>query len=357
MKKNSKVSIEELTDYEIFKIETQSKIDKYEKELAKNKKTISNLKSRDRVYSKALSLCENKINNLKKDSMDKLLFLCENIKEIRKSFYEQVNNLENLDLKENFLQIGEEYEYMLNSIYDVCNKIEENAVFTKVDKEIISTKFEMSDLSRMEEVDQFAEMRNEIQKGISKKGAKSTSEKRQIKAINEIHDDFDEEIEEAESVVYNRKENQLSEEESKILSNKFSEMFYGTPTSSNVVSGIKPSVDGDFDFNEALNPTMSLSDIMKDLVSSDDVDEDDESFDDDFSDLEVLTQNEAEKTEKVRQERLEKIESKMSQNAKFERREDDVDYKEFQEKTPANKKEDYEKRFTYLQNIFKDLNR
>ena len=347
MKKNGKVSIEELTDYEIFKIETQNKIDKYEKELAKNKKVIANLKSRDRVYTKALALCESKINNVKQDSMDKLLFLCENIKEIRKTFYKNLENLENNEVKENFLHIGEEYEYMLNSIYEVCNKIEEDAVFTKSDKELISTKFEMSDLLSVEENDPFAEMKNELRKNIKK--GKSSNDK--------ASETSDVDLDDGESIVYSEEpesDDNMSEKETKMISDKFNQMFYEKPAGTSVVSNIKPSSSG-FDFNEALNPTMSLSDIMKDLVSPTGLEDDeDEDLDEELSQIESLSKKEDSETSKSRQARMEKIENKMAQNAKFERREDNVPYSEVSEK---DKKEEYEKRFTFLQNIFKDIDK
>lgn len=348
MKKNDKVSIEELTDYEIFKIETQNTIAKYEKELAKNKKIIANLKSRDRVYAKAIALCESKINNVKQDSMDKLLFLCENIKDIRKSFYKNVEKLESEDLKKDFLQIGEEYEYMLNSIYNVCNIIEEDAVFTKADKELISTKFDMSDLSRIEDNDQFEEMKNEIRKNISKKG----------KTLNDQIQKDDESDSPCDEIVYEDSESKLSEQESKVLSDKFNEMFYGKPTEQKVISNIKPTEKDGFDFNEALNPTMSLSDIMQDLMPSNGLNDSDadSNFDDELAEIEKLSQKEETNNLQYRQKRIQKIENKMAQNSKFEKR-DDTNEPYIPENDEKNKKEDYEKRFTYLQNIFKNLNK
>ena len=257
-----------------------------------------------------------------------------------------MKKLPDTDSKKNLLILIEEYDYILNTIYDVCNKIEEEAVFTKVDKEIISSKFDMSDLGKIEPIDQFAELKNELRKNISRKNNKDSSKKKD--EINDFDDLLNRKPKKNKSTYEDiENEEESSFENNEIISEKFSKMFYEAPTSSSVVSSIEKTDDSVFDFNEALNPTLSLSDIMNDLMSFDDSDDDEELIFD-------IPQKKSNKNEsealKKRQERMDKIESKLASESKITKRQ--VDENLYNDE--LNKKESYEERFTKLQNIVKD---
>ena len=82
MKKQSKDTLQELTNKEILRVDNNNKISKYEKDILKYKKTISNYKLKERIASKALAVCEKKINFLKEGSTSELLLLCKDIKKV-----------------------------------------------------------------------------------------------------------------------------------------------------------------------------------------------------------------------------------------------------------------------------------
>lgn len=272
MAKKGKNTLQELTELEFFKLEAEEKYAKYEKEISRYKKTIANLKRKDRLFTKAISLCETKITNNKESSMNSLLFLCENIKEIKSHFF---NNVAKLNSREQvyFESFEKELDYIMSSIYKVCNKIEENSVFTKDDREVISSRFEMSDLAEVDQSEGFAKLTEVFKQNLLKRNHKkldSNGNPVPEKPMEECIDDFGEDD---ERVVYNE---EYYNEQLKVQ-NAFNKMFYEAPTSgTKVTSNIDNN--GVFDFNEALNPTLSLSDIMNDLMG-DGEDDDDEDFD------------------------------------------------------------------------------
>jgi len=338
MKKKSKISIEELTKNEILRIETEDKISKYEKEIAKYKRTISNLKEKDKLYAKALSLCENKINLIKDSSLDNLLFLCENIKDIKNSFYNECEKIDDEALKGKFLLFADEYDFILNKLYDVCNKIEEESFFSRNDKQVFPNKFEMSDLSKFDNYEQFNEIRNELRKNISRKNNKDNNDvSNKNKSLKENFGFEDVEEEDNDSL------------NDALITEKFNKIFYERPEMIGFKSNIESNEDSSFDFNEALNPTLSLNDIMKDLMS----------LDEENDDLDEITTTSYNKEDamKMRQERMDKIGSKMSSNqSKITRRdtgyEDFEDFNDFQDS--KNLKDNYDKKFTELQNKLKN---
>lgn len=382
MAKKKDVSLEELTQFEFYKIETEEKIAGLEKEIVKNKKNIANLKRKDRLYSKAISLCENKMTTVKDNSLKSLLFLCEKIKEIKDSYnknLEKINNDGDL-LEEGYEKLAkfyDEYDYILSAIYKVCNKIEEDSVFTKDDRNIISTGFEMSDLAENENFDSFNELTKELRKSILKKTVSDVKsgniasedeeddEKVSLKSGKnldkfEFDDDTDisEEQHETSQLVYDKEYYSDIEE----MNEKFNKIFYEAPKDNKkVVSNIEATEN--FDFNEALNPTLSLSDIMSDLMGNNDLDDDldgllsfpkksaknAKSDSKKSQDDEEFEEDDEEDLISKREQEFKEFENKIDRPEKIERREDNRP-----KKYSSGDKLDYEKRFTFIQNIVKD---
>ncbi|MBQ8424801.1 MAG: hypothetical protein IJX17_02115 [Clostridia bacterium] len=370
MKKKSKVTIEELTKNEIQRLETENKFSNYEKEIAKYKKTIATLKEKDKLYTKAFALCENKINLIKETSLDSLLLLCENLKEIKNTYLNECEGIENDEIKTKFLAFDSEFQFILDSIYDVCDKIEDEAHFNKVDKKVIPNKFELKEIGDFDDFDQFDEMKKAVRENIAKKNAKDNAKKdKSSKNNDEI--DFDE----LNNSFYGESNDNIDKNfNDGLVSEKFNKMFYETPSASRVSSNITPSEDSEFDFNEALNPTLSLSDIMNDLMALDEMEEDDDldfeidsvkkndklenSLENKKND-EVLNETEEDKikniAEKMREEREQKVENAIANhNEKITRRDNSDNDFEYYKEEPKTR-EEYEKKFTYLQSIFKNL--
>lgn len=358
------MTIEELTKNEIQRLENEDKISEYEKEIAKYKKTISNLKEKDKLFNKALKLCENKINLIKQNSLEKLISLCDEIKSIKSLYHDECQKIDD-DLTNHLFLFEEKYDYILDTIYDVVKKIDEESYFSSSGKKPESNKFEMKDLGNIDNFDQFAEMKKELRKNIAKKynkdNSKSSKKEKTIKAKTDEQDE--------------QEESDLPFDNS-VITEKFNKMFYDKPKESNIVSNID-STD-DFDFNEALNPTLSLSDIMNDIMAlkGDETDENDNLFSvndnsNDNSELDIedeetlidsdLLENEdydndieeLEDDDDFEESSYEKkSDVRPVDNSKITRRETDENLYSGETK---NTRDDYEKKFTYLQNIFKGL--
>ena len=120
---------------------------------------------------------------------------------------------------------------------------------------------------------------------------------------------------------------------------QISDLFYSSPSGNKVVSTIPETADSEFDFNEALNPNLSLKDIMADLLT--------EKNDEVASYDEAKTRTEIEQGQS--QSRVELLESGFIRNPVIKT------------KQPKNttidkviKKPTFEKRFLSIQNIVKD---
>lgn len=386
MAKKGKLTLQELTELELLKLEMEEKVASYEKEISKYKKNIANLKRKDRLFSKAISLCESKITKTKDNSLNSLLFLCENIKEVKNNYLDVLYELKSKDDRENFSVFEKEFEDIITTIYDICNKIEDDSTFTKLDREVISNKFEMSDLANVDDDPNFNKLADEFRKNIMMR--KTSKERAKEEKANNFYEIENEDSDNSENeVLYNSE----YYNEQMMVKNKFNKIFYETPTENNQVTS-NIAGNGLFDFNEALNPTLSLSDIMNDLMG-DEEDGDDDDLDsilppkkevkkeepkksNGFEDFEYLgeedddygfagaspvqnnyddefdydDEDDDEEFVKLKQARIEKIETKLNTNSKIERREID----ESKYNSQASQSQNYEEKFTYIQNLLKE---
>ena len=242
VKKLEKFSIEELTKNEISALETSDKISKLEKELARDKKIIAEYKEREKASARALVLYERKINYLKSFVIENVLTACKQLENL-KHIYSDDDKLETD--KNALIPITE-------SLYDVCNKFEANAVITKQDRAFISNekiKENSGDTtSRFDRLKQ--EFNQKIGASVLRKPGRPKKEDQSILA----------------DIGLRKKVEKVVDENDDTMS-KISELFYEAPTTTSVVSNIPQTSDSIFDFNEALNPNISLKDIMADIMS------------------------------------------------------------------------------------------
>ena len=243
MRKNKELSVEELMEKEISVVEANDKLAKLEKEKLKNKKIIAEYKEREKVSARALVLYERKIKYLKELIINDILSICKNVDQTKQGF-------ETLSDEALF----DELTHLSDRLYDVCNKMEANAVLSKKDRAFISNQplpeeNLATDLdSRFNRLKQ--EFAQKIGSSVERKRGRPKKEDQSIVA----------------DIGLGKKVESSIETDAQVES-KINQLFYAAPTQKSVVSAIPTTDDSLFDFNEALNPNISLKDIMADIMN------------------------------------------------------------------------------------------
>ena len=252
MKKNS-VSLEELTQKEISIVEANDKLAKLEKEKNRDKKIIAEYKEREKATARALILYERKIRFLKETAVSALLEVCSKIAHTKEEFNEKVMKIASDYIRNEMLEFKDTYALFENKIYDVCNALEKNAILSNEDRAFISNR-QIEENPAGDVQSRFDRLRQEFSQKIGssvtrKRGRPKKSEQSIIADIG----------------LRKKVEKQVDENENSV--ERLNDLFYVAPENKKIVSVIPTTENSLFDFDEALNPDMSLKDIMADLMS------------------------------------------------------------------------------------------
>ena len=325
MKKNS-VSLEDLTKKEISIVEANDKLSRLEKEKNRDKKIIAEYKEREKATARALILYERKIKFLKETAVASLLEVCSEISKTKDEFNERASKIASDYIRNEMLEYKDSYAFFENKIYDVCNELEKHAILTNEDRAFISNK------KKEEPVGDIQSRFDKLKQEFSQKIGSSVTRKRGRPKKSE------------QSIIADiglRKKVEKQVDESETSAEKLNDLFYVAPENKKVVSSI-PATEGSlFDFDEALNPDMSLKDIMADLMSEKQ------------EEIKVYDENVRKIEESRRQSDIELLESgfikprKMTHTAPVENKTIDN----------IRKKPTFDKRFLSIQNIVKNSNK
>ena len=325
--KEKQASVEEITKKELSIVETNDKIAKLEKDKARDKKIIAEYKEREKTSARAIVLFERKIKYVKETMIEDVLALCKQIDEKKAEFEQLCSNVRDKSLKENLLDFNDNLTLFNDELYGICNKLEANATLTKQDRAFISNKVVKEENAPKDANSRFDRLKQEFAQKIGasvmrKPGRPKKSEQSIIADLG-----------------LRKKVEKVVETDNQV-GDKLNEIFYSAPKQNSVVSAIPQTSDSLFDFNEALNPNISLKDIMADLMN----DKDDE---------DVKTYGEDSKMKEIedaqKQSKIELLESGFIRNPI-------IKTKPTKNRTidPIRKKPTFEKRFLSIQNIVKD---
>jgi len=241
-KKSKGLSIEELTRQEISALDSDTKMHKLEKENVKNQKIIDEYKEREKASARALVLYERKIRFIKETVIDNILKCCK-----------EIDSLAKVD---NFSIVADKLAEIETSLYDVCNKTESSAAITQRDRDFISNKKTIEKIPT-DATERFKKLKQEfaekIGSSVNRRPGRPKKSEQSIVADIGLGKKLD------------KKVSQTQEVEEKI-----NKIFYKAPESKRVASSIPQTDDSVFDFDEALNPNISLKDIMADLMTDKD---------------------------------------------------------------------------------------
>lgn len=325
--KKDKVSLADLTQKEISIVEANDKLSKLEKERVRDRKIIAEYKEREKATARALILYERKIKFLKENAVENLLAVCSEIAKTKESFNEEASKISSDYIKNKMLEFKDSYAFFENKIYDVCNLLEKNAMLTNDERAFISNKKREEkpegDLqSRFDRLKQ--EFSQKIGASVNRKPGRPKKSEQSIIADIGLRKKVEKQVDETET-----------------SKKKLNELFYEKPENKNVISTIPSTADSLFDFNEALNPNMSLKDIMADLMTEKQ------------EDVKVYDENVRKIEEQKRQSDIELLESGFI-NPKKVMKSKNVENRTIDN---MNKKPTFDKRFLSIQNIVKDSNK
>ena len=326
MKKNS-VSLEDLTKKEISIVEANDKLAKLEKEKLRDKKIIAEYKEREKATARALILYERKIKFLKENAVAKLLEVCSGLANTKEEFGERASKISSDFIRNEMLEFKDNYSFFENNIYEICNDLEKNSILSNEDRAFISNKKlqekPAGDMqSRFDKLKQ--EFSQKIGSSVTRKRGRPRKEEQSIIADIGLRKKVEKQVDEVEK-----------------SSERLNDLFYVAPENKKVVSSIPTTETSLFDFDEALNPDMSLKDIMADLMSEKP------------EEVKVYDENVRKIEESKRQSDIELLESGFIRPRKLQ------NIQPVENKTIDNlrKKPTFDKRFLSIQNIVKDSNK
>lgn len=331
-KKSNVTSIEEITKNELSAIENVDKIAKLEKDLARNKKIIEGYKDREKTSARALVLYERKVRYLKETLIKDILDICNKVDKTKYNYEGKCNNILDSSLRESLLSYHEDLSAFQNDLYEVCNKLEANSTITKQDRDFISdakiSKSEQKPSENLSDADsRFERLKQEFEQKIG--GSVLRGRGRPKKSEQSIV-----------STIGLTKRVEKSVDENQKVKHKLEGIFYETPKNKGITSDIPQTSDSIFDFNEALNPNISLKDIMSEIMTE----KPEEEVKVYGSNVEFNKFKEEQKKSKV-----ELIESGYIRNPVFRTRPAHTSVVDSTEKKPT-----FERRFLSIQNIIKE---
>lgn len=254
VKKSQTASVEELTQKEISVVEANDKLSKLEKSATRDKKIIAEYKEREKASARALVLFERKLKYLKTTMIEDLLKLCSVIDDTKAQYEERCSKVYNTEMKSELLEYKDNYTLFSNEIYNICNKIEAGASISNEDRAFISNKQVASSSNLGDSKSRFDKLKEQFNQkiGASVMRKPGRPKKEDQSVVSDIG-------------LGKKVERKIQENDD--TQNRLNDIFYNAPTSKTVVSSIPETSDSIFDFNEALNPNISLKDIMSDIMS------------------------------------------------------------------------------------------
>lgn len=260
-KRSNDIDIDEITKKEISAVETSDRLVKLEKERVRDKKVIAEYKEREKATARALVLYERKIKWLKESLIEELLNVCKLIDAHKEKYNSLCESIYNREMKDEFSAESANFTLFNEKIYEICNIIEANAQITKSDRDFISNRKDKKVEEKQINADErFNRLKQEFAQKIGasvlrKPGRPKKEDQSIVSSIGLGH----------------KPEKDIKVQDD--IKGKLDDLFYSAPHQKTVASSIPQTNDSMFDFNEALNPNISLKDIMADLMSEKDDEE------------------------------------------------------------------------------------
>lgn len=243
-----------MTESEITASKQRERIEELKKENDKLNSEIAVLKRKDKASARAITLEERKNKYIQEVTKSRCAIEIDRLTRLGERFSKLFDRLESEERKalENF---NEELSATIATLSSLGEYIDDRKPLSTAEKNYISekTRISLTDAVKSDIDSRFDKLKNEFQLKIGdsatrKRGRPRKSDQSILVEVNRV---AEEQIKE-----------EMSEQEKQEVLDKLNEIFYTVkPVESKKRSKSKDA----FDFDEALNPTQSLADIMKDL--------------------------------------------------------------------------------------------
>ncbi len=329
-------SIEWVTEKVLSADELEGKIFKLEKEKEKNKKLIEQYKAREKSTARALILYERKIAYIKSTTIHEISSLCKKLQIEKNRYLQACENLMSSSTRNQFKGYAGVLDAYLDEFKKICEELELNSAISNPEREFIAGKnendTETNEIKVEKETDDLSLRFAKLQKEFNEKVGQSVlrGRGRPKKAEQSIVSD----------IGLNKSGKNIQAHDDTMQ--KLNEIFYETPKSANVVSNIPNTPESLFDFDEALNPNLSLKDIMDDLMEKRP-----EGTEEKYFNHIEKNQTQSREERDLKRERIEKLEAGIFQTPIFKEK---VINKTVPEPEPA-KAPTFEDRFMPFKNI------
>lgn len=254
VKKSNNSSIEELTQREISAVDKADRLSKLERDAVRNKRLIEGYKEREKTSARALVLYERKIQYLKELVIKSILNTCGGMDKTKIKFEESLKDVKNEQAREQLSEYINDLSSFESDLYDICNKFESTATISKQDRDFISNVKPKEEPNPNDLNSRFERLKLEFEQKIGSSAYRKRGRpKREEQSIV------------AEIGLGKKLEKQVEEQTE--VEDKIKDIFYTAPKNKGATSDIPQTNDSIFDFNEALNPNISLKDIMNEIMS------------------------------------------------------------------------------------------
>ncbi len=243
-----------MTESEITASKQRERIEELKKENEKLNSELAILKRKDKASARAITLEERKNKYIQEVTKNRCAIEIDRLTRLSERFSKLFDKLESEERKalEDF---NDELSATIATLSSLGEYIDDRKPLSDAEKNYISekTRISLTDAVKSDIDSRFNKLKNEFQLKIGdsatrKRGRPRKSDQSILVEVNRV---AEEQIKE-----------EMSEQEKQEVLDKLNEIFYSVKQPENK----KRSKSKDaFDFDEALNPTQSLADIMKDL--------------------------------------------------------------------------------------------
>ena len=249
-----------MTESEITASHQRERIESLKKENERLLAEISALKRKEKASARAITLEERKSKYIQEVTKSRCAIEIDRLSRLSARYSDLFDKLEAAD-QARLEEFNAELKAVINTLSNLGEYIEDRKPLSEAEKNYISEKnrISLNDAVKSDLDSRFNKLVSEfkIKVGESATRGRGRPRKKDQSIMVEVN-----------RAISEKREDELSEQEKQEVIEKINELFYNVqknPVQPEPKKKKKKKEQGTFDFDEALNPTQSLADIMKDI--------------------------------------------------------------------------------------------
>lgn len=250
-----------MTESEIKASHQREQIEELERQNAKLCEEVATLKKKDKLQSRALTLEERKSKYIQDVTKSRCAIEIDRLTRLSERYSALFDKLD-AQSQQQFADFNDELDSAIKTLSNLTDYIEDRKPLSDAEKNYISEKerISLSDAVKSDIDSRFNKLVNEFKVKVGDTALRRRGRPR--KEDQSI-------LVEVNRTINQKRAEEMSEKEKQEVIEKINDIFYNVQPN-NAQDKVKPKRkkkkdNGVFDFDEALNPTESLADIMNDL--------------------------------------------------------------------------------------------